>query len=101
MAARASLSSNISWLGVRDDALRPTSRSRRSSYGKLRARAVGPAQNSAVCFNAKNYQPNMCSYRFEGRDQPVMSDERTIAKTVGVSLAVVFVAILILSAISY
>jgi hypothetical protein len=30
-----------------------------------------------------------------------MSDERTVAKTVGVSLTVVFVAILILSAISY
>ena len=30
-----------------------------------------------------------------------MSDERTIAKTVGVSLTVVFVAIMILSAISY
>jgi hypothetical protein len=30
-----------------------------------------------------------------------MSDERTIAKTVDVSLTVVFVAILILSAISY
>ena len=30
-----------------------------------------------------------------------MSDERTIVKAVGVSLTVVFVAILILSAISY
>jgi hypothetical protein len=30
-----------------------------------------------------------------------MSDERAIAKAVGVSLTVVFVAILILSAISY
>jgi hypothetical protein len=30
-----------------------------------------------------------------------MSDDRAIAKTVGVSLTVVFVAILILSAISY
>jgi hypothetical protein len=30
-----------------------------------------------------------------------MSDERMIAKTVGVSLTVVFVTILILSAISY
>jgi hypothetical protein len=35
------------------------------------------------------------------RDWVVMSDERTIAKAVGVSLTVVFVAILILSAISY
>jgi hypothetical protein len=35
------------------------------------------------------------------RDWAVMSDERTIAKAVGVSLTVVFVAILILSAISY
>ena len=30
-----------------------------------------------------------------------MGDERTIVKTVGVSLTVVFVAIMILSAISY
>jgi hypothetical protein len=30
-----------------------------------------------------------------------MSDERTIVKTVGVSLTVVFVAIMILSAFSY
>jgi len=30
-----------------------------------------------------------------------MSDERAITKTIGVSLTVVFVAILILSAISY
>jgi hypothetical protein len=37
----------------------------------------------------------------KGRDQAVMSDERTIAKAVGVSLTVVFVTILILSAISY
>jgi hypothetical protein len=36
-----------------------------------------------------------------GRDSRPMSDERTITKTVGVSLTVVFVAILILSAISY
>jgi hypothetical protein len=38
---------------------------------------------------------------FEQPRQAVMSDERTIAKTVGVSLTVVSVAILILSAISY
>jgi hypothetical protein len=30
-----------------------------------------------------------------------MSDERTIAKTVGVSLTVIFVVVLILSAVSY
>jgi hypothetical protein len=37
----------------------------------------------------------------KGRDYAVMSDERTIVKAVGVSLTVVFVAIMILSAISY
>jgi hypothetical protein len=59
------------------------------------------SQISPVLFKRKNYEPIYVSYHSEWPRQAVMSDERTIAKTVGVSLTVVFVAILILSAISY
>jgi hypothetical protein len=67
---------------------------------------IGALRNFAnECFlmQVKELSTNyrFISFRGDKIGRVVVSDERTIAKTVGLSLTVVFVAILILSAISY